>query len=627
MSSTSLTHEGTEIHNGAVVENQLLGLNYTPMDKLAEVGDYVADTERIEKENLILDIEFEKVKESAREAHKTILEGHPKLHRHLAELYVFSRSVSGTDYLQQKLKIKNGKKYRAKVSHGYNYAPIIDLVWSGLDGEGLPSTKSNRFSVALNRLNDAYLRDFQLEADPVSCLVEYIRKKGGIDGLINDKSLALPSDSESQPDHKNDATMAKHAAEIAAKSIHGAYALSLDEIRKKANLPSVIFQTDIVVNDDDVALVLVRKSADGFRVVNTVSNRDQIAPVMTEQYLRDYAALPRSLRFIAEILTSQCLPCSMQPTYKLLLDEVGRHPDGSSKTAKRRLTFKQADHSFLLSLTGSQSGLVTVGKPSNEILKNPAGDLALAGISRKELETHLVCTRNFRGVSVDPLGFDDPIPVSNSEPDHVVSIGVLNPKPNSELRRISVMFLREGINSMPVTQVDVNVNSLGKPLWQRTVPSEWFRAFNSKFTNNWVKNHAEHITREHQSVLQLVLTKTTMKVRFFKVNDIFDLEISVEVPAGQGIVDYRTLVLSRDFAIAMHGLSDLPITGTSKIELFEGVFRISYQTDAGQYELYIPTADSAGFRTTQCFGRYCLKSHYEATDFEDADEVMEGTFQ
>ena len=76
-------------------------------------------------------------------------------YKHVVELYMWWRDAEQVDgYLDQAYSL-SGKKYKTKVTHGINFAPLFWLTW-GLDN-GLTDDKANRCSRVLNKLHDLYL--------------------------------------------------------------------------------------------------------------------------------------------------------------------------------------------------------------------------------------------------------------------------------------------------------------------------------------------------------------------------------------------------------------------------------------------------------------------------------------
>jgi hypothetical protein len=90
---------------------------------------------------------------------------------------------------------------------------------------------------------------------------------------------------------------------------------------------------------------------------------------------------------------------------------------------------------------------------------------------------------------------------------------------------------------------------------------------------------------------------------------------------------YRRSFLSKDLAIAMLQVADLPIIGEVTMALYSSFLKLSYETSVGHYHLYIPAVTSTGEPTGQGFGQYTMKSIITFEDeldaMDDGDDVGE----
>jgi hypothetical protein len=75
--------------------------------------------------------------------------------------------------------------------------------------------------------------------------------------------------------------------------------------------------------------------------------------------------------------------------------------------------------------------------------------------------------------------------------------------------------------------------------------------------------------------------------------------------------------LSKDFAIAMLQIADLPVIGEIEISLLPGYLRISYETEVGSYRVYIPVVKSNGERDQKGFTVYSMESIIPLDDMID----------
>jgi hypothetical protein len=112
-------------------------------------------------------------------------------------------------------------------------------------------------------------------------------------------------------------------------------------------------------------------------------------------------------------------------------------------------------------------------------------------------------------------------------------------------------------------------------------------------------------------------------VNFFEKENEFDLsnEVQFKVDSVKGKAQ-KMRVFSKDFAIAMHALSCIPLIGQVRIFLINDVIALKYETEVGDYELYIPGCEENGIRKSNGFDKYQL-SIYEPDAMELAEEQSE----
>lgn len=573
------------------------------------VGDYVADEHQFNALKLALDKKWAVVRSAAETAARHQQQGNHLEYRSAVKVMLFWHEAKDTTYIEDLVKSKIKRKYKAKVSHGINFAPLIEVLWTGLEAPDLPTNKANRISRALNRLYQVFGSQFKFRLDAEDQLVEYVIRSGGINGLVSYRQGEAELAEDQAPDITRDREAIKRAAEIRKAAIQKAYQDSLNYFKAKSDLPPAGLPEDIPVNEDDVSLVLVNRTTPGsYTVIDTVLDREQISQAVTRSYLSQYGTLPPALRFVAETLATQCCPAEHDATYIRILNEASKMSGVSRTRAIRRLVYRHGAGNFLLSNVSARHGLVTVATPKLAVLESAVDDVALSTMSRRSLERYLVSPRNFRMLNFSKAIGMGALPRSgDDELTHAMKIEVLFAQENGANVQIPVYFHREPVDRQPLSQVDVDERDATPPQWERLLPAHWLRQFNAAFTNNWVSSHARHINRAHQTVLDLQFLPSSLTVNFFNLDGKSDLHTLVMVPAGPLANGRRRSFLSKDFAIAMLQLAELPIVGHVQMALYAGYLKLSYETEVGVYSVYIPAVESTGERLNDGFSQYSMQ--------------------
>lgn len=585
----------------------------------SDVGDYVADESKAREVNAAFNKGFTDVHNSAKLASQHMLAGNKFFYKHLAKFTAWYHCVEGTKYLKELVKEKTQKEYRDKVNHGINFAPIIDAVWFGIDRTDLPVNKTNRISRALNRLYEAYGEKFAFAPDAEDALVQYIVNMGGVSGLVTyGNNKVKPED---VPDLIEDKKINAKAAALVRVGVEKAQKASVDFFKAKTNLNAASFANDIDVNKDDMALVLVKKDGQtSYSVIDTIIDNDQVTNAAAKTYLGQYNALPPAIRFIVETVATQVCPVEQGGTYGQLLNEANKHMTADGKKSVRRLAYKHQEGTFLLSNIRSRMGLVTVATPKLTILDGAIDDVAMTIPSRRMLETYLIGPKNFCLLDFAKDIGAGPIPQSDSSDfTHGTNIGVLTEKTKNDNTKVPILFGRESLNQQPFDQVDVIDDGNKKPIWERSVSASWFKTFNAAFTHNWVNSHARHVNRPHQSVLEVLFRQSSLLVKFFNIDNEADLSSMIPLPAGSSTDGYRCRYLSKDIAVAMLQLGELPLIGQATLSVYQNYLRISYETEVGNYSIYLPAVNSTGEQIEGGFGQYTLQSIIPEDDLIEAE--------
>lgn len=585
------------------------------------IGDYVEDESHQRKETLLLNQQFETIKLDVDRVVQQHGQGKRIFITNLVETVNFWKKGSLVkDYLPNLLgnKILNAngkpKKFKMVVNHGHNFAPLLNQLWANHSECELVAKKTNRLSRAMNTIDKMITDQGHVVDTTTEKIVEQIVKNGGLSGLISYGSKASSSTNENMiADSAADQQLCKKDMALSNEEKRKLFAQGLEHFNKVTVLPTANFNAHIAVNDENMSLVLVRQNPTGdFSVIGNVQDKSQIESVVAAKYSCDISSVSPSMRVVMEILMTQCLPNRLQETYKKLLEVAGKFGDGSKSHVVRRLFYKHAEQTFVLSPIRTESGVITIAKPLAEVFEDQSlieEDLQLSTLSRRNLEREIISPRKFKSYFVEDDQNIGLIPCDYSFSHAQNMIGIEKEKPDSQ-KRFQVTFDPENILTESIRQACVDIEDFDTktPLWSRTVSAGWIKTFNAAFTNKWMDNHAKYMARDNQKTIKLVFSRKNLQLGFFSDGKEYDCKVQVEVPVVMEPRNEHAYVLSKDFAIAMHGLDDLKITKDMQLRLYKSLFRFTYTTDVAAYELLIPTCNSSGVRHTDGFYEYRLES-------------------
>ena len=600
-------------------------------DSAAVAGDYVADEAVMQQQKAAMNAELDNMKQSAANVEKQTKLGNKAHYTHLIEMVLFwlkANLIPG--YLDSIYKSKLSNSYKKKVSHGENFAPLLATVWENVGTDNVMTNKYNRNSMAMNIIKDEYESNHaEYAVDAINKLVKFIEDKGGIGGLIDSRNVKGNATADSDLDIDFDAELCKAVAAQNAKEIAILSEEGLKHFQNSNTLPIATFTSNVLLNEDNCSFVLISKTITGqYAVIDQNTDSELIKKTLAKQYSGNFASCPKSLRVISETIATQCLPNSLQHTYKQLIEEARQSKDGVKSKVARRLIYKAANDTFLMSSIRTDSSVVTVAKPKAHVIEQVDYDLQLSSISRRALEKKIISPRMFKSYKLKDVGDDKIFPANGSTFSHELVLESIAVDKNANPELINVFMDAESTHEESFHQVDIADLSNQTPLWERTVSPSWIHDFNANFTSNWIKSHGKHIKRPHQTVLELEFKRSIVQVNFFLKFSEYDCDLTVSVPILEGANYGRPIyVLSKEFAVAMHALGDLPLINEVTIQAYEGFLKFSYETDAANYELFVPLVDESAKRSKVGFTKYQLVRNHQSPEddcsFQTEAEMLE----
>jgi len=571
-------------------------------------GDFVKDAKALKLKKQKLDVTFGLMKKHAKDIVRRYVMNNRSHYKLIVEVALFGKDAVAIDgYMETICNVTDGKKFKTHVSHGINFAPLINAVWAGLECE-LDTNKTNRMSRAMNKILDEYNASRVLyTTETVKNLVDFVIANGGVNGLVKYKAKCSSNADANMSDTDADMLLCQSVTKLSNQQIVQMHQDALAHYQNVTVLPTANFTSNVLLNEDGCSLVLVNQKKNGqFAVISQITDSKVINEAIAEQYSSDFSSSPQSLRVINEVLATQCLPNSMQHTYKKLIEEAGKFSDGTPRKVVRRLVYKSAKGTFLMSAIRADSSVVTIAKPKSRVIQKVDYDLQLLTMSRRHLEKAIISPRQFKAHKLENLSSKAVFPCGGEFSHHLRLVPTLTNE-KSEVKPINVYLSAESSVNESIHQVDIVDMTKKKPLWERKASADWIKLFNSKFTNSWVKSHGQNITRPNQSVLELEFKNKVVQVNFFKKGSEYNvgLSVAVDVPTGK-IHGTPCQVLSKDFATAMHGIGDLQLVSDATIRVFDGFMQILYETDAATYQVCIPFITEKGKRETDGFTKYQL---------------------
>lgn len=595
------------------------------LEKFDDDMEYVIDAAVSELNSNKLDAMFEDAKQIAKGLEKQEIATTNHEYLYVAKLSVFAiEALKDEAYLEKYYKgITEGNtkfRYKKVVDYGYNFGPLLNQSW--YEKGKLPHNKANRWSRAMNMLIKMYEADSTMQTDTLDRFLQILQSEGGMGKLVTYKNSAANAEAG---DEVGDIKMDVHLVKAkgftkTSEQLKDLAKKGLSHFASKTGLPVIQINQQVPVNDDSLSLWVVKQSASNdFELITATDKSNEIQKLMAKSYASDFGLLDSHVRVLAETTATQCLPASHQHIYTKLLEQADKNSGGQEKLAVRRVIYKEQTGEFLMSAIRLSSSVVTIATPKERVFDAVDHDLFMVTSSRRKFETEIVSKRNFASHTVCSDDMNTPISVS-----HHGSAAINLNEIGNKLGSFKLLFVPESTTVESLYQVDVDRNQLSGSLWSCDVRADWFKYFRDAFTSKWMESHGEHMSRDHQEVIEIKFQKSYVEIGFYKEGKTFAHKVQINTFANAvGTKAFKSCFLSKDFAIAMQALGDMDITSKPVMKLHEGMLSICYETDAAKYELFIPRCDYIGNRNATGFKTYALSPMAEDPDIFETEYTQE----
>lgn len=583
---------------------------------------------------------------------------HTRLHlyKHLSEIYFWwvEASQQGT-YLENEYQ-KLGRRFRA-VNYGINFSPLIWLIY-GHDG-GLNSTDVDRFSRTLNAMhNEVCKKPDYYAKDGLAKLASFIQVSGGITTL----SGYAPPDQEASVGTNignNEQLQQMQSQELLKQSwILGEFKIDTQ--------PAVQYQSYFNTTHDDFAVLLVKRTAHGFEIVDADGDASTVNPRLENVLRKRFDLCVFSIRPILELIYTQCLPQALEGFAEKLVDVATLQNDKKRKkvTCHRRVFYRVDTKELILSPMNAVSGVVSVVKPNFDLLLDGCEtDVYMPYTERNLIEKNLL--RNLEFNLYDTELKQVPIP-AYPELDSASYVVHLRHRTDSNAFQNISFWPFYNTLEQPQDQLLNKPDYQLTPTWHAHIDRDEIKRVSDVFLNNWLTGHARYLKRDAHALLKFTFADTWIAVEFVNDDGLFVNRQKIALqPISVSSNTVTAIFRTKDIVPVLNCLAVLPIIkksepvnvddlfddadevvtttegyhlsvvdmddgyrGGLQFDLDDHVLRIHFYTDGiggVEHTIYVPTADPLGNPAEQAFYRYTPKvtvDDTKDTELATDDDVL-----
>ena len=578
-----------------------------------------------------------------------------QLYKHLSQIYFWwaDASKQGT-YLDDEYQ-KLGRKFRT-VNYGINFSPLIWLVY-GLNS-GLNSTDVDRFSRTLNAMhNEVSKKPDYYAKDGISKLASFIQTSGGITAL---SGYAPPDQDASVGTNVGSSTQTQQleTEDILKQSwMLGEYRIDTQ--------PPVAYPSYFNTTSDDFAVMLVKRTADGFEIVDVDSDPASVNPTLANALRKRFDLCVFSIRPILELIYTQCLPAALAGIAEKLVDVATLADDKKRKKVQchRRVFYRSETRELILSPMNAASGVVSIVKPYFDVLLDGCDtDVYMQYTERSYLENNLL--RNFEFNLYDTEQQTLPIP---AYPELNSASHVIHLRHRTDSTKFQNISFWPFYNTLahPQDQLLVKSDYQLTPKWHAHIDRDEIKRISHVFVNSWLNGHARYLNRDAHTILQLTFADTWLEIELVYNEARFDNKEIINIkPIAASSNTVTAIFRTKDIVPALICLTDLPIIkqsepanlddlldgvdevarkaepyqisfvdmddgyrGGVRFDLDDHVLRIRFCTDGlggAEHTLYVPTADVLGNPSQAAFYSYTpavTVDHSHAENIAEEDVI------
>ena len=540
-----------------------------------------------------------------------------EMYKHIAEIYIWWRKANklkgflDTEY--EKLPIQ----FR-KTNQLINFIPLFWLVWGTTNCN---KDIASRHSKAMNKIHDEYEskpRYYSKEGDYK--LAKFIEAHNGINGLCDYKKEEIDTeeafyaeeDELKKDSYKKFMSKSNKSLLTEVEEIEVVYDKAKSFYTAQPTQPSLNLSTDIATNDDDLSLILVKKTAVGYELLGATNDSALVKAVTVANFKQNQNAIPQAIKYIVEALRTQSLP---QTLIKLSSDLLEMTGGKNPKPMYKRLIYRTDTKDFLLSNVRTSVGVVTVVKPIVDNFYSGDADIFLSPLSTKIIERKFLSNHSFnlyelQGEDKYDFGVEKLFRLQN----------IFN---YSDFLHLD-FWKFEPNNKLPSFQVEVADNAFEKLSWENTLDIGFFRHLAVKVLDKWLATHSKLIKRIKGEICQITFEQNKLTVEFVYVNNMFEVKHELLFYNPNKSISKTVLKFKcKDVFPVLRAIADFN-TNEIKVRANNDILQFEFTNESATYTVSVPTINNKCVRNTKAFTKYNVNvSQLNSIEFDDYDHATD----
>ena len=482
------------------------------------------------------------------------------------------------------------------------FTRLLRLTWK-LDWADDSKANLQQWSLALRKLHTEY--DTNRDAyrtEPQARLAQFIETSGGVRKLIGaDKYDDTGSNEPTKKSKSKSGRSEEDTALLDSKHLE----MGVQHFATAKSISSIQSTKPIAANRLGYALALIRAKPNGsFAVMATVNDDAQINQAIISSYKRDSTAAPTVLQMLAEVISTQSIPLTIEQHRDRLQDSKKiTTANGEVLTVKqyKRLLFRKQQRDIVLSENRTACSVVTVVKPTASILAS-SKDVFLRVQDRRYLEQAIIQQQD---LSIYTANDKHKVPVLR-DTEVKASHRLIVENKLLRSRRAIYFYALDTVGEYSRTQADVNAEYSEAALWTATVDKLWIERLYVGFVSGWLTELGKHITRAKHKTIRVEFGRTQLAFKHYGENGNLTTASKPFDIANVGTASkpIQPLFLTKDLLPVLAGLAAADFVGNVKLAANADVLTLTYKTALASYTISVPTCTPSAKRNITAFAVY-----------------------
>ena len=539
-----------------------------------------------------LDKELEDLRADDADVRQQLRRTHDAHRQHLAAIYLWWRKTDQHPGYLDAICEERGIQF--KKTNQPNFNAVIRAVCQFDDPDQNDRVTISQWAKKLREMHEYYVaNEPDLKHNPAGKLAAFIKESSRVEAISNE------SDEDEDEDENDDARRAPPSdPELIAPEVHAAVVQrSIDNLKRQAAIGQITTTKPVRVGKDGLLVSICRADEHGVVVLGTTNDPLVIENAASSAAEKNFAALPHTLRVLAEPIQSQAipphsLPSSAKQRRRWIQEHYNERAEiresdlpgwtekGKGKWLRSSKQLRLRRQELILSGNRLSASPVTRLSLSEPIIEPEDSDYFLRVLQGADIERQL----NTGEIGVLQVENANSLPPNTTGGPAAYKLPVTNPVTK---RTKHLHFYRIPPENNTRFQADFCRDKFAAD-WTANVPPSFCQEVRQGWADPWFAGLGQHnqIIRDLHATLQVKVTRQAFTILYNLGLSSATFQFPTEVEVS---TEELTSYFSKDLGPVLFNLADALVTDQITLAGNRHALVIRYATEIGNVEIAVPT--------------------------------------